>query len=253
MNDIIVTGFKNIADPYSPTGYRNQPYARTVKSLSEIEDGEELWSGTLIWTDADPEGRHPSGWKIDHGNRLLLVIEDREAAEKISSLREEIKTLEEAVRVAQKGHIKTVWDDRRGWVDVNFLPSEEEIQKGAEAQEALPKLREGLARAMTRHIDGSKYAQELADLRAQKRAQKEAAARAGDVSAMPWEVKHLVACLKGGGYVTVNVAGDLAWQARNGPSLTASRHGSLLKPYWEFLADLASSYPDEKVRKWFNQ
>jgi hypothetical protein len=71
---------------------------------------------------------------------------------------------------------------------------------------------------------------------------------------MPWQVRDLVACLKGDGYyVTVNVAGELAWQAKNGPHLTASKHGSLLKPYWDFLANLASSHPKEEVRKWFNK
>jgi hypothetical protein len=256
MNDnqiIIVTGFKNIADHCSPTGWTRQLYARTVKSLSEIEDGEELWTGTLCWTDADPEGRHPAGWRIDHNGRLLLVIEDREAAEKISFLREEIKTLQEAVRVAHKGHIKTVWDDRRGWVDIPLLPSEEEVQRGKEAQEKLPVLIAELEKMMTRHVDGAKHRDELAALRAQRKAQKEAAARAGDISAMPWEIRDLISCLQGssGSYVTVNVEGELAWQASYKPHYTARKKD--LAPYWDFLANLASSCPEEKVRKWFSK
>jgi hypothetical protein len=252
-NQIIVTGFKNIADPYSPTGYRNQPYARTVKSLSEIEDGEELWSGTLIWTDADPEGRHPCGWKIDYNNRLLLLIEDWDTAEKIHALREEIKAAEKAILVAQKGHMKTVWDDRRGWVDIPILPSEEEVQRGKEAQEKLPGLIAELERSMSRHVDGSKYKQELAALRAQRKAQKEEAAKKGDVSAMPWKIRDLISCLQGssGSYVTVNRDGELAWQERNSPHYTARKKD--LAPYWDFLANLASSCPEEKVRQWFSK
>jgi hypothetical protein len=247
-NIIVVTGYKDVPDYRTRTGWSRQPYARVVSSLSEISDKEELWSGVLDWTDADPEGRHPAGWRGPHG----LLIEDREAAEKIYALREEIKAAEKAILVAQKGHIKTVWDDRRGWVDITLLPSEEEIQKGAEAQEALPKLRDELARMMTRHIDGSKYEQELAALRAQRRAQKETAAKAGDISAMPWEVKDLVACLQGkGNYVTVNVEGELAWQNRNSRHYTARRKD--LAPYWEFLAGLAAHHKDEKVRQWFSK
>jgi hypothetical protein len=251
-NQIIVTGFKNIADHCSPTGWTRQLYARTVKSLSEIEDGEELWSGTLVWTDADPEGRHPCGWKIDHNNRLLLLIEDREAAEKIYAIREEIKTLQEAVHVAQKGHIKTVWDDRRGWVDIPLLPSEEEVQRGKEAQEKLPGLIEELERAMTRKVDGAKHREELAALRAQRKAQREAAARAGDITAMPWQIRDLIDCLQGkGNYVAVNVEGELAWQARHSPHYTARKKD--LAPYWEVLANLAAHHKDEKVRQWFSK
>jgi hypothetical protein len=99
-NIIVVTGYKDVPDYTKRTGWARQPYARVVSSLSEVSDGEELWTGELTWTDADPEGRHPAGWRIDHNGRLLLVIEDREAAEKIYALREEIKAAEKAVHVA---------------------------------------------------------------------------------------------------------------------------------------------------------
>jgi hypothetical protein len=105
---------------------------------------------------------------------------------------------------------------------------------------------------MTRHIDGSKYEQELASIRAQRRAQKEEAARAGDVLAMPWEIRDLISCLQGkGNYVTVNKDGDLAWQARNSRHYTARRKD--LAPCWEVLANLAAHHKDEKVRQWFSK
>jgi hypothetical protein len=67
---------------------------------------------------------------------------------------------------------------------------------------------------------------------------------------MPWEVAHLAACLKGEGTVLVNKDGDLTWQKKWGPRLTADK--AVLKTYWDVLSNLASSHPKEEVRRWFN-
>jgi hypothetical protein len=247
-NKLIVTGYRAIADHRSPSGWRNQPYARLVSAIEDITETEVLWGGVLNWVEADPEGRHGAGWLGPHG----LIIRDDEALARIENLRRQIQVAGATIATAEHGHRTPVWDDQAGeWRDEIAPPSEAEIQAGLEAMDLLPSLRTALEEATHLQIDGSQHAAALAEYRDRQQTKRQAAAATGDTAAMPPAIADLIACLRGQGSVLLAVNGELAWQKQWGPRYSAGKHSSMLRPYWAQLAALSAAHSQADVRDWF--
>jgi hypothetical protein len=246
---IIVVGRENVPDRTSRTGWKERAYARKVSSVDMIEDRESVWSGELRWTDGDPEGRFDAGWMGPHG----LIFSDRAAEMEIAALRSQIAAFIAAIKLAETGHKSQEWDDvTQEWVMVSTPATDGELAAGLEAMDGIEAARAELDAAQVRQIDGSEHAAALDALREQRAAEKAAAAKAGNMDALPSKIKDLIACLKGDGMVGVSVDRSLYWQVQYRPTYRAY-YQSDLSDYWELLAPLAEESQKEPVRNWFHE
>ncbi|MFA7168850.1 MAG: hypothetical protein WC096_08115 [Sphaerochaetaceae bacterium] len=241
MSLIIVTGIENVPDRSSRTGWSQRAYARKVSSIDKIEDKESIWSGELRWTDGDPEGRFDAGWMGPHG----LILSDRQHELALGAARADLRRMEAAIKLAEKGRTSQEWDDvAQEWVTVTTPASDEEVAAGLEAMEAIDGVRSWLESATTRTVDGTEAAEKLAALRDQRKQAKEAEA-AGDANAiaeLPYKIQDLIAILDGhkDSYVGVNVQGDLYWKKGSSRSESSGRAG--LQPYMAILGPKAAAF-----------
>jgi hypothetical protein len=237
---IIVTGTENVPDRTSRSGWSQRAYARKVSSIDKIEDKESIWSGELRWTDGDPEGRFDAGWMGPHG----LILSDRQHELALGAARADLRRMEAAIKLAEKGRTSQEWDDvAQEWVTVTTPASDEEVAAGLEAMEAIDGVREWLESATVRIVDGKETSAQLAALRAQQKKAKEEAAAAGNVDAMPTKVRDLIKILEGcsDSIIGVRYNGELYWQKG-----TFGRHYSAtkgeLRPYIAVLAQKAAGF-----------
>lgn len=251
---IIVTGHENVADKTSSTGWRTRAYARVVDQVADIGDQETVWTGDLRWSNADPEGRFEVAWVGPHG----LRIADREHGNAIARARKAVVNMRAAIELAEDGHVTQVWDkDAQAWVDVRTPASEDELAAGLAAMDAIDDARARLDSAMTRQIDGSTAAAELAALRAKRAAEKAAQAAAGAVDALPNSMQELVWALqrkRPSMSVGVKMDGDLMWDGGFGYKSAAmyqiKPHLAALRPHFDtWLASETDAARATAVRK----